>query len=80
VFESNEVNILDDALYVYDYINMVLGIEENNIIVFGRSLGTGPATHVASLRNPRSLLLMSPYTSIRNIAYAQTGKLLSYLI
>ena len=27
VFDSNEENILDDALYVYDYLNMVLGIE-----------------------------------------------------
>lgn len=70
VFESNEENILDDALYVYDYINMVLGVEEKNIIVFGRSMGSGPATHIASQRNPASLLLMSAYTSIRGIAEA----------
>lgn len=68
VFDSNEENILDDALYVYDYLNMVLGIEEKNIIIFGRSMGSGPASHVASLRNPGALLLMSAYTSIRGIA------------
>jgi hypothetical protein len=28
VFEANEENILDDAEYVYDYLNKVLGIEE----------------------------------------------------
>jgi hypothetical protein len=28
VFESNEENILNDAEYVYDYINKVIGIEE----------------------------------------------------
>lgn len=27
VFEANEENILDDALYVYDYLNQVIGIE-----------------------------------------------------
>lgn len=27
VFESNEENILDHAMYVYDYINKVVGIE-----------------------------------------------------
>lgn len=70
VFDSNEENILDDALYVYDYVNMVLGVEEKNILVFGRSMGSGPATHVASLRNPAALLLMSAYTSIRGIAEA----------
>lgn len=68
VFEANEENILDDALYAYDYINLVLGIEESNIIIFGRSMGSGPATHVASKRNPASLLLMSSFKSIRDIA------------
>ena len=68
VFESNEENILDDALYVYDYLNKVIGIEEKNILIFGRSMGSGPATHVASKRTPASLLLMSSFKSIRSIA------------
>lgn len=38
------------------------------MIIFGRSIGSGPATHVASLRNPSSLLLMSSFKSIRAIA------------
>lgn len=80
VFNSNEDNVLDDALYVYDYLNMVLGIEEKNIILFGRSMGSGPATHVASERKPGALLLMSSYKSIRGIAEDQAGKVLSYLI
>lgn len=68
VFDSNEDNILDDAVYIYDYVNKVLGIEEKNIILFGRSMGSGPATHVASVRKPAALLLMSSYKSIRAIA------------
>lgn len=80
VFESNEENILDDAVYVYDYINKVLGIEEKNIIIFGRSMGSGPATHVASVRKPGCLLLMSSFKSIRAIAQDQAGKVLKYLI
>lgn len=66
--EANEENILDDALYVYDYLNLVLGFDEKNIIIYGRSMGSGPATHVASLRNPGALLLMSSFKSIRSIA------------
>ena len=27
-FDTNEDNILEDALYVYDYVNKVFGIEE----------------------------------------------------
>jgi len=80
VFEANEENILDDALYVYDYLTQVIGIQEKNMIVFGRSMGSGPATHVASRRNPCSLLLMSSFKSIRAIAQDQAGSILSYLI
>jgi len=68
VFDANEENILNDAVYLYDYLNRVMGIEEKNIIVFGRSMGSGAATHLASVRNPSSLLLMSSFKSIRAIA------------
>lgn len=68
VFEANEENILSDALYIYDYINKIIGIDEENLIVFGRSIGSGPATHVASRRKPSCLLLMSAFKSIRAIA------------
>jgi len=69
VFEANEDSVLNDAVYVYDYVNKVLGIEEKNIILFGRSMGTGPATHIASVRSPGCVLLMSGYKSIRAIAH-----------
>jgi abhydrolase domain-containing protein 17 len=68
VFEANEENVLADAVYIYDYFNKVLGIDEKNIILFGRSMGTGPATHIASVRKPGCVLLMSGYKSIRAIA------------
>ena len=80
VFESNEDNVLDDAEYVYDYLNQVLGIEEKNIIIFGRSMGSGPATHISSVRKPGALLLMSSFKSIRSIAEDQAGHVLKYLI
>jgi pimeloyl-ACP methyl ester carboxylesterase len=80
VFESNEENILSDAEYVYDYLNLVLGIEQKNMLVFGRSMGSGAATHIASLRQPGSLLLMSGFKSIRSIAEDQAGRMLKYLV
>lgn len=43
-------------------------------------MGSGPATHVASLRKPGSLLLMSAFKSIRAIAQDQAGSVLKYLI
>jgi len=67
VFNTNEENVLDDAVYVYDYLNKVIGIDQKNLIIFGRSIGSGPATHLASVRNPACMLLMSAFKSIRAV-------------
>ena len=42
-------------------------------------MGSGPATHLASLKQAYSLLLMSPYTSIKDVAKSLFGKL-SFLV
>ncbi len=59
--------ISDDAFNVYDYIHSCMKWEEENIIIFGRSIGTGFATLVAASRNPGMLILMSSFTSIKDV-------------
>lgn len=51
-----------DALYVYDRLKEK--VKEEHIIVYGRSLGTGLATKVASMNNPKALVLACPYFSM----------------
>eukprot|EP00826_Nyctotherus_ovalis_P066339 TRINITY_DN9797_c0_g1_i5.p1 TRINITY_DN9797_c0_g1~~TRINITY_DN9797_c0_g1_i5.p1 ORF type:complete len:280 (-),score=55.89 TRINITY_DN9797_c0_g1_i5:150-914(-) len=59
--------ISEDAVKVYDFIRLKLGVSEDDIIVFGRSLGSGPATYLTSQRNPSMLILMSGFTSIKAV-------------
>ena len=54
----------DDALLIYDKIKEK--VEEKYIIIYGRSLGTGLATKVASMNDPRMLILACPYYSMSN--------------
>lgn len=42
-----------------------LRIPERNIILFGRSIGTGPVCFLASERNPGGVILMSPFTTVK---------------
>ena len=58
----------EDSEILYDYLTKVMGIPESSIILFGRSIGSGPATLLASKRKPGALLLMSPFTSIKDVA------------
>ena len=48
-------------------------MDEKQIYVMGRSLGSGPSTHIAAKFDPGCLLLVSPYTSIQSVANTQVG-------
>lgn len=60
---SEELLFLD-ATRIYDYAKS-LGYE--NIIIHGRSLGTGIATYLATQRDVAHLILETPMTSIRDV-------------
>jgi pimeloyl-ACP methyl ester carboxylesterase len=54
--------LLNDALLWYDDLKSK-GYQENDIVVWGRSFGTGMAAYIASQRTPRKLVLETPYYS-----------------
>lgn len=62
--EISEINILADALVAYDWVAQ----RHPQLLVWGRSLGSGPATYVASQRDPAALLLETPFLSAVNVA------------
>ena len=55
-----------DAQYCYDYL--LKQYSEDNITLYGRSLGTGIASYLASQNNPGQLVLETPYYNIADIA------------
>ena len=62
---SMEALYLDSELW-YEYAKQ--HYSENEIILYGRSLGTTFATFVASRNQPKNLLLESPFYSIEEVA------------
>jgi pimeloyl-ACP methyl ester carboxylesterase len=65
--EPTEAGLYSDALAVYAYVQA----RHAHVSVIGRSLGTGVATYVASIRGVERLVLVTPYDSIVNIAQAR---------
>lgn len=49
------------------YDSLKLHYPENNIIVLGYSIGTGPAAKIASTNNPKLLILQAPYFSLTDM-------------
>ncbi len=62
--ELNEENILADSLAVFDWTAQF----SSPIILWGRSLGTGPANYVASIRDASALVLETPFTAAVDVA------------
>ena len=61
--KMSQESMKHDALLVYNKLKEV--VKEENIIIYGRSLGTGLATKVASMNNPKMLVLACPYFSMK---------------
>ena len=59
--KRTEKDMLNDMQFVYD--DLAARYTEQHIIVYGRSLGSGFATRIASDNNPRYLILDAPYFS-----------------
>ncbi|MEE9349523.1 MAG: alpha/beta fold hydrolase [Flavobacteriaceae bacterium] len=60
--KRSQTEMHKDVQRVYDEIKTK--VSEKYIILYGRSLGTGFATKLASVNNPRLLILTCPYYSI----------------
>lgn len=78
--QSSSKEICKDAETVFDFLVSEFSISPKNILLFGRSIGSGPATHLASCRNVGGLILMSPYTSLKAVVGDYAGKIAKMLI
>jgi len=72
---ANAEMILSDAETVFKFINEVQNINESNIILMGRCIGSGPATYLASTHSVLSLILLSPLKSIKEAIKTMFPKL-----
>jgi len=61
--KSTEKTAYDDENAAYDYLTLTLKTPPNRIIIFGRSVGSGPAVHLAARRPAAALVLQSPFLS-----------------
>ncbi len=62
---TGEKQFYEDIQLFYDSLKLMY--EEKNIIIAGYSIGTGPAAQLASVNNPKMLLLQAPYYSLTDM-------------
>lgn len=62
----SETNFHSDAAFIYN--KQKSEYDEKNIVIYGRSIGTGIATKLAANHNPKILILETPYFNIEDLA------------
>ena len=81
--KPDEAKMKEDADTIYDYLTTMCGIKESDVILWGRSMGSGPTSYLASRKQCHSLLLMSPYMSIKDATkslFGWAGSMLSMIV
>jgi fermentation-respiration switch protein FrsA (DUF1100 family) len=61
--KPSEKALYEDEAAAYEYLAVTLKTPPDRIIIFGRSVGTGPATYIAARRPSAGLILQSPFVS-----------------
>lgn len=65
----SEAAVLADAVAWFDWLADQVG--QKNITLYGRSLGSAFATPVAAQREPRMLLLETPFNNLIDVSWSQ---------
>ncbi len=62
----SEEDLLNDSMYAYEYTKNIY--PESQITLYGRSLGSGLAVYLAREKNPKRLILETPYNTFTDVA------------
>src|SRR5258708_23159642 len=61
--KPTEQNSYDDEEAAYDYVTKQLKVPPERIIIYGRSVGTGPAVHLAHRKPAPGMIVKCPFIS-----------------
>jgi len=62
----SEKSFFYDSVFLFDYLKNI-GYQE--IIIYGRSIGSGSASYLASRRQAKYLILETPFSSLKNLFF-----------
>jgi pimeloyl-ACP methyl ester carboxylesterase len=77
-----EQQMVQDSFTVLEFL-LSTGLTMQEIVVYGRSMGTGVAANLAHTMKHMpfyKVILVSPYSSIRDLAHSKAGCIGSHLI
>jgi len=77
---ASEDGVYEVALTALRFIVDEIGVRYSQIILFGRSLGSGPAVYLAARYPVGGLVLVSPFSSIKGAVQSIVGQVFAWSI
>ena len=65
--KKNPEIILEDTTIVYDFIKEKFNIKDEDIFIYGRSIGSAPSIYLASKRKAKALFVVSGFSSLKDV-------------
>jgi len=65
---------------VLKFITETCGVKLSDVLISGRSIGSGPACHLAAKFKPACLILISPIKSVKDAARMMYGRVADFFI
>jgi len=69
----DEAGVMANASAALEFVTQTLKWPKDGIKLFGRSLGTGPTVALAARHEVAGVILISPFTSIKDLFHSQVG-------
>jgi len=63
--EKSATTIEEDSVILFDYFVNIIGVNPKDIVICGRSIGSGPTCYLAANRKPGAVILIAPFTSMK---------------
>ncbi len=67
----SEAGIFADATTAWNHLTRTLGVEPHRVVIYGWSLGSGPATYLAERYRPAALITEGAFTSLPDVGAAR---------
>ena len=65
--QRNPKIILEDTTIVYDFIKEKFNVNDEDIFIYGRSIGSAPSIYLASKRKAKALFVVSGFSSLKEV-------------
>jgi hypothetical protein len=77
--QATEDGVISNVCLAFEFLRKVLGWQFDEIIIFGRSIGCGPALALAEEASIYGLILVCPFISVKEIARIHVGPLAQFI-